>query len=85
MPSLREMMLQKQQEATEAAKKSDLITKQASPDIGSASNPKVLANLKFLNDFFKANAEYLFSNEQIAAFIEKNTEKFNEVETLCQV
>jgi len=39
-----------------------------------------LVFLKFLNDFFKENIEYLMENNKIDKFIERNEEKFNKIE-----
>jgi len=41
------------------------------------------AKLSFMNEFFKANATYLFANDGIAAFIENHPE-FDEVDRSCQ-
>jgi len=47
---------------------------------------KNLEYLKFLNDFFKNNIDYLMNNQKIDNFIEKNEEIFNKIEEmLCQV
>jgi len=47
------------------------------------SDPMILSHLKFLNEFFKANAEYLLADETIKEFI-LNHQEFDEVEKLCQ-
>lgn len=41
------------------------------------------AKLVFMNEFFKANAKYLFANTDIATFIENHPE-FDEVDKSCQ-
>ena len=47
-------------------------------------DPRVMTALRFLNEFFKTNAEYLFANPAVVKYIEDNGEKFTEVENLCQ-
>ena len=64
------------------AKVYTVANKQAVPV--AAANPGILASLRFLNEFFKTNAEYLFVNPAIVKYIEDNGEKFTEVENLCQ-
>ena len=46
------------------------------------SNPIEL--LKFLNDFFKENLDYLMKNKNIDKFIEKNEAIFNKIEELVK-
>ena len=43
-----------------------------------------LKYLRFLNDFFKNNVEYLLKNKEIDAFIEENEEMFNKIEKLVK-
>ena len=43
-----------------------------------------LEYLRFLNDFFKNNIEYLLKNEEIDAFIEEHEEIFNNIEVLVK-
>ena len=61
--------------------KSDSSTAASTPHV---ENGKAVELLRFMNEFFKANADFLFSNEQIAAFVGENSQKFEEVEKTCQ-
>lgn len=53
-------------------------------EAGQAQDPRAMACLKFLNEFFKGNAEYLFDNPKIRQEIQNNAATFAEVEKLCQ-
>ena len=52
----------------------------ASPD---AAKEELKRKLRFMNDFFKNNFDYLFQNKTIQDFM-VNHEEFDEVEKLCQ-
>ena len=45
---------------------------------------KILDDLKFLNDFFKNNIDYLLKSQKIDKFIEENESKFNEIEKVIE-
>ena len=46
------------------------------------NNREIMKLMKFINDFFKNNIEYLLENEAIDKFIEKNEDKFNKIEEM---
>jgi len=50
---------------------------------GSTCDPRVLADLRFLNEFFKENIDHLFKSKKIQEFVVNHAE-FDEVEKLCQ-
>jgi len=45
---------------------------------------KAVKNLKFLNDFFKENLDYLLKDRKIVDFVMSNEIKFNEIERLVK-
>ncbi|HME56646.1 MAG TPA: hypothetical protein VKM55_30880 [Candidatus Lokiarchaeia archaeon] len=49
-----------------------------------AENEALKAKLRFMNQFFKDNLDYLFDNKTIQDFV-VNHQEFDEVENLCQV
>jgi uncharacterized CHY-type Zn-finger protein len=49
-----------------------------------AENMELKAKLRFMDEFFKSNSEYLFDNPRIVKVIEDNAATFAEVDKLCQ-
>lgn len=49
-----------------------------------AENAELKVKLRFLNEFFKSNSEYLFDNPKVVKVIEDNAATFAEVDKLCQ-